>query len=412
MTSPPKPWQQQPSPAGNQATSMTTESPEVGELAPALPPSRPVADSFHFDSPAYGGFQSTGYQPSTSFYPRSSYPSSSYYASPYSASSPYNSYGGSSFYGASSPYSPYGNMGGYPYNHPQGGLPSDPSYQATFQLLSQFVQMFGGMAHLLESTFMATQSSCVAMVGLAQHMGALRQFMGDLMGHMVAPLQGLPGTWLAMSGGLGSLLWSWRSRKSPSTGDAAGALVHEFQKQGSASPSPSMKRQPIWLFVLLVVGLPWLMQRLVRRLREKEQQQQEQKKELEQKDQKVTVEFAKALYDFQGQPPHELSFKKGDLIGILSRTDPQTGQPAHWWRGKLQHSPVGFFPGNYVQLLDKKVELSSGQGTRALNAPGVPTAAVSPPAIKKNSEFQDSGVFSDNCPGNGDEDSTSTSIFS
>jgi amphiphysin len=51
-----------------------------------------------------------------------------------------------------------------------------------------------------------------------------------------------------------------------------------------------------------------------------------------------------ALYDFDAQQPGDLSFRRGDLIEVLEKTDDRNG----WWRGRCS-GREGVFPGNYVQ---------------------------------------------------------------
>ena len=52
-----------------------------------------------------------------------------------------------------------------------------------------------------------------------------------------------------------------------------------------------------------------------------------------------------ALYDFTGERSTDLSFKQGDLITIISKTD----NTDDWWKGSLQNK-IGDFPANYVEL--------------------------------------------------------------
>jgi lipid-binding SYLF domain-containing protein len=54
---------------------------------------------------------------------------------------------------------------------------------------------------------------------------------------------------------------------------------------------------------------------------------------------------AVALYDFEAQRSDDLSFRKGDLITIVRKTDNQND----WWIGRL-NGRTGNFPANYVQL--------------------------------------------------------------
>lgn len=52
----------------------------------------------------------------------------------------------------------------------------------------------------------------------------------------------------------------------------------------------------------------------------------------------------KALYDFAAQQPGDLTFKTGDTIYILEKTDHRND----WWRGRTEDGREGIFPGNYV----------------------------------------------------------------
>ncbi|OAA57369.1 bar adaptor protein [Niveomyces insectorum RCEF 264] len=52
-----------------------------------------------------------------------------------------------------------------------------------------------------------------------------------------------------------------------------------------------------------------------------------------------------ALYDYAAAQEGDLSFKAGDVIEVVTRTD----NPNEWWVGRL-HGREGQFPGNYVQV--------------------------------------------------------------
>ncbi|KAG2129767.1 hypothetical protein DEU56DRAFT_816613 [Suillus clintonianus] len=56
------------------------------------------------------------------------------------------------------------------------------------------------------------------------------------------------------------------------------------------------------------------------------------------------VEYVTALYDFDAQADGDLSFKTGDRIEIVTKTESQED----WWTGRLDGAQ-GVFPGNYVQ---------------------------------------------------------------
>ncbi|KIM61959.1 hypothetical protein SCLCIDRAFT_852039 [Scleroderma citrinum Foug A] len=59
---------------------------------------------------------------------------------------------------------------------------------------------------------------------------------------------------------------------------------------------------------------------------------------------KPAPEYVTALYDFDAQADGDLSFKTGDRIEVVTKTESQED----WWTGRL-NGAEGVFPGNYVQ---------------------------------------------------------------
>ncbi|KAG8926158.1 hypothetical protein FRC02_009174 [Tulasnella sp. 418] len=59
---------------------------------------------------------------------------------------------------------------------------------------------------------------------------------------------------------------------------------------------------------------------------------------------KPAVVYVTALYDFEAQAEGDLSFRVGDKIELIERSD----SAEDWWTGKL-NGQQGVFPGNYVQ---------------------------------------------------------------
>ncbi|KAI9673012.1 MAG: hypothetical protein M1817_003176 [Caeruleum heppii] len=59
----------------------------------------------------------------------------------------------------------------------------------------------------------------------------------------------------------------------------------------------------------------------------------------------LTKDQAIALYAFDGDQPGDLSFKKGDIIDIVKRTESTND----WWTGKVD-GREGIFPSNYVEV--------------------------------------------------------------
>lgn len=63
-----------------------------------------------------------------------------------------------------------------------------------------------------------------------------------------------------------------------------------------------------------------------------------------------TTFFCRALYDYQSEDPSSLSFRKGDIIEVLTRLD------SGWWDGLL-NDERGWFPSNYVTVIsDQEAE--------------------------------------------------------
>ncbi|KAI0179150.1 BAR-domain-containing protein [Hypoxylon sp. FL1284] len=59
----------------------------------------------------------------------------------------------------------------------------------------------------------------------------------------------------------------------------------------------------------------------------------------------ANAETVTALYDYSAQAENDLSFRAGDVIEIVSRTQNEN----EWWTGKC-HGKQGQFPGNYVKV--------------------------------------------------------------
>jgi peroxin-13 len=289
MLSPPKPWES--------ASAINNSTDTSNTLAQQSTPSIPTRPSSFADN-SFNRFGNA-------------------YSSPYGSrliggyGGGYSSgYGGYGYGGYGGGYSGYGNYGGYGsgYGGYGGGYgprpPPDNGSEAAFQVIEQFVQAFGGIAHMLESTFTATYSSYAAMMGMAEHFGHLSSFLGDF----------IP-------------IFSFFGK------------IRDFVGRPSVDDIQTKKpsKKPFFIFLMVVFGIPYLMNRLINILQKRKQITPTGSETL------PDIEFAKALYDFTAEGPREISFKKGDLIGVISKE-------GEWWTGKLRHGPIGYFPGSFVQL--------------------------------------------------------------
>ncbi|RMZ86383.1 hypothetical protein DV736_g6392, partial [Chaetothyriales sp. CBS 134916] len=281
------------------------------------------------------------------------------YSSPYS--SPYNrfgSYGG--MYGSA-----YGGYGGY-------GMGSiltqtwNQSTAATFQLMESIVRAFGGFAQMLESAYMTTQSSFFAMVSMAEQLGNLRHTLGSLLGiyamlrwarTLIAKLTGRPPP--ADAAALTPAAFSHFL----SGGKSAATLP-----DGSPAP-PRPSRKPFIMFAIAVFGIPYLMGKMIKAMAAS--QEEAQRKAQEQGLQIVmgpngeqipvdpkNLDFCRAVYDYTPGPQStgmDLEVRKGDLVAVLSKTDP-VGNPSDWWQCRSRQGKIGYLPSTYLQTIQRPVQ--------------------------------------------------------
>ncbi|KIJ49709.1 hypothetical protein M422DRAFT_28071 [Sphaerobolus stellatus SS14] len=254
-------------------------------------------------------------------------------------------YGGFGNYGMGG----YGGIGGYGMGYNGMGMPPpmyDPTNasltqhleattQSTFTLLHSIVQTFGGFAQMLESTFMATHSSFFAMVGVAEQFGQLRNALGAVLGLF------------------GMIRWL----KSLITGLPPDGLMRDefgnfINRPPGAPPvdpnAPRPSKKPLIAFLLAIVGLPFLMHRLIRHLSSRLPAPQN----LNQPIDPTQYVFARATYAFNTKNPVELGLRAGEIVAILRTTDPVTGVESEWWRGRTRDGREGWFPKAYVEIIN------------------------------------------------------------
>jgi len=131
---------------------------------------------------------------------------------------------------------------------------------------------------------------------------------------------------------------------------------------GRASRGPrSPSKKPFVIFLLAVFGLPYLMGKLIRALASKQEEEDRKRQEamnaaaggvsLDLADPMKKLDFCRVLYDFTPENPAiELEVKKGDLIAVLSKSDP-LGNPSQWWKCRTRDSRVGYLPEPYLEAV-------------------------------------------------------------
>lgn len=278
-------------------------------------------------------------------------------------------YGGYGGYGGM--YGGMGGMGGM-YGGMPGGDPNDPnsltntfgqSTQATFQMIESIVGAFGGFAQMLESTYMATHSSFFAMVSVAEQLGNLRNTLGSALGiftiirwfrTLIAKITGRPPPADATALTPSAFAAFLSGRSAPAT----------LPDGTPAPPKPSKK--PFFMFLVAVFGLPYLMGKLIKTLA---RSQEAQRRQLmvgangEPSGQSSApldpskLDFCRVLYDYTPESQEstgiDLAVKKGDIVAVLSKSDPM-GNASEWWRCRARDGRVGYLPGPYLETIQRR----------------------------------------------------------
>ncbi|KAK8866004.1 hypothetical protein IAR55_001155 [Kwoniella newhampshirensis] len=277
-------------------------------------------------------------------------------------------YGGMSRFGGgygAGGYGGYG-MGGYGVGGmggPGEGYTLTSSLQAStapaFAVLESLVTAFTSLAQLIESTYMATHSSFFAMVGVADQLGSVRTYLGQVLG-VFSVLR------------LGRKIIAWLRGKKAAV--RSGGWANEWSnggpigRPGIGGPEggggrPSAK--PLVLFLLSAVGLPYLMSRLVRLLIATQQAQQQQQGSILNADGTIDptkLEFVRAKWEFKPTEEWELGLARDEIVAVLEKREANVGNPegSGWWRGRTRDGRVGWFPGNYVEIIRRRETTTSG----------------------------------------------------
>lgn len=230
------------------------------------------------------------------------------------------------------------------------------STQATFQIIESIVGAFGGFAQMLESTYMATHSSFFAMVSVAEQFGNLRNTLGSILG-IFTILRWLRTAFAKLTG-------------RPPPADATSLTPSAFASfegrkvmpDGSPTQQPKPSKKPFLFFLAAAFGLPYLMGRLIRALAASQEEEAKRQAALVQigpdgqpisQFDPANLEFCRALYDFTPESGAavqgvDLAVKKGDLVAVLSKSDPM-GNPSEWWRCRARDGRMGYLPGVYLE---------------------------------------------------------------
>lgn len=273
-------------------------------------------------------------------------------------------YGMNSSYGMSGGLgSTFGNVNypGYGYNNGylgnnngmngefNGGLAD--STRATFQLLENVVGTINGFAQMLESSYMATYNSFFTLISFAEEATKLKDILGGMFG--VFNVMKI----------FKKLLNRNRINRQRALEDGGSSLVGEFSHFKSTGQTPPKKKKmslkPLIVFFLAVFGFPYVLNKLIKRVHEMNNSRRGvMAKDSDGVIDPSNLEFARALYDFIPENPKiEVTLKKGDLMAIISKSDP-FGKLSEWWQVRTKGGSMGYVPYNYIEIIKrhKKIE--------------------------------------------------------
>lgn len=243
---------------------------------------------------------------------------------------------------------------------------------ATFQILSSISAFFMSFSQLVDSTFMATHSSFFAMIGVAEQLGMVRNYLGSALN-------------------IFELIRWIRTLGNRALGRETNAITTDGFRAFESNPTPGHgappnaaaprgSKKPMIIFLLTVIGLPWLLTRLVRLITARQA--------LEARSlpanhlaplpldpnapasavptgtplDPASLLFTRALHAYAppATSPEELAFAQNDIIAILS--SPTERAESGWWRGRTRDGRVGWVPGSYLEVLPPTGEVKSKIG--------------------------------------------------
>ncbi|KAL0983748.1 hypothetical protein UPYG_G00132220 [Umbra pygmaea] len=352
---PPKPWERRipgaamTAPVNYRSTDFTPPGPS-GPMGPAGPP---VLTRVVPPVPPRPVQSVQNYRPSYSTF-----------------SSPYSPYGSSSLYGGG--YSPYssgyglgGGLGGglgvglggglgYSRFGPVGGgedvAPSrfvqqaEESSRGAFQSIESIVQAFTSVSMMLDATFSAVYNSFRAVLDVANHLTRLRVHFTRVLSAF-ALVRTLRYLYRRLQRVLGLRadseaedLWADSEGAALTTrGAAAGMEEHR---------AGAVKSWPIFLFLAVVLGGPYLIWKLLSSAQDLEESVTNWASG---EDDHVV---ARAEYDFTAASDSELSVNAGDMLNLA----PKEQQPRvrGWLLASVDGQTTGLVPANYVKVLGKR----------------------------------------------------------
>lgn len=132
---------------------------------------------------------------------------------------------------------------------------------------------------------------------------------------------------------------------------------------GMPGPDPSKpSRKPLIFFLLFAFGLPYLMTKMIRSMAASHEEEERKRQLLQaQPIDPAKLEFCRVIWAFSPETRGndvvqgvDLEVKKGDLVAVLSKTDP-LGNPSDWWRCRSRDGRMGYLPSTFLEVARKPI---------------------------------------------------------
>lgn len=159
---------------------------------------------------------------------------------------------------------------------------------------------------------------------------------------------------------------------------------------GSPAPAKPSKK-PFFMFLIAVFGLPYLMGKLIKALARSQEEEARRRQQLVGPNGEPgsasldpsKLDFCRLLYDYTPETQEsngiDLAVKKGDIVAVLSKSDPM-GNASEWWRCRARDGRVGYLPGPYLETIQRRpaqqaITTGSEPGSRTTSLKGEVTEA-------------------------------------
>jgi peroxin-13 len=221
-----------------------------------------------------------------------------------------------------------------------------------------------------------------AMVSVAEQFGNLRNTLGSILGIFTIL------RWLR------TLVAKITGRPPPADATAlTPAAFANFEGRailpdGTPAAPPRLSKKPFLVFLVAAFGLPYLMGKLIKVLAASQEAAERERLAASgvqfgpdgqplppQPVDPSKLDFCRVLYDFTPETGTavqgvDLEVKKGDLVAVLSKSDPMS-QPSEWWRCRARDGRVGYLPAVYLEPAVRsgqavaQIKSASQSGSRA-----------------------------------------------